>query len=164
MSDPENLALSDGLLDVMRGAAEQALQLDEPFISPKAILLALLDDPALGRGLARVVSRAKVLDADVENRFGGVRALTESMRGERPAIDRYDTLCFKTRAGTASVWLSKDALGIFMEGAKRARLRYEARDLAIGLAAQARLAPGILAAIRVEPGVFSDAIPAIRNP
>ena len=158
MSDAENLSLSEELLQLMRRAAQAALELREPFVTPKALLLAMLDDPVLGPNLRRVVQREKVVNADVESNFGAVRALAEVIPGEMPAMVRYDTLCFKTPDGRTGVWLSKEAMQIFMEGAKRVQSRYYPRELALGLAAEARLAPGILAAIRVEPGAFTDVI------
>lgn len=158
MLDAENLPLSDELLQLMRRAAQIALELREQFITPKALLLALLEDPTLGPGLQRVVARDKVIAADSGTTFGGVRSIAEVIPGELPAMTRYNTLCFKTPDGRASVWLGKEAMQIFMEGCKRVQGRYYPRELAAGLAAEARLAAGILAAIRVEPGVFTDAI------
>lgn len=158
MPDAENLPLSEELLQLMRRAAQHALNLREPFVTPKALLLALLDDPVLGPNLQRVVLREKAIAADVETNFGAVRGIAEVIPGEQPAMARFNTLCFKTPDGRASMWLSKEAMQIFMEGCKRVQGRYYPRELAAGLAAEARLAPGILAAIRVEPGVFLDAI------
>ena len=49
MSDQlEQIPLSDELLAVMRGAARYALQLREPFVTARAMLLGLLDDPKIG--------------------------------------------------------------------------------------------------------------------
>ncbi|HET6895633.1 MAG TPA: hypothetical protein VFH72_09670 [Candidatus Baltobacteraceae bacterium] len=159
MPDLEQVPLTAELLSVMRRAARTAIDLKEPFISPRALLLALLDDPDVGPSISHVVVRQKVLDAEVGENTGMTRALEERMEsGEQPAITRYDTLAFKTPDGRTSMWLNKDAYRIFIEGAQRVDDRYYPKHLALGLAAEAIQAPGVLAAIRVEPGVLADAI------
>ncbi|HEY9180005.1 MAG TPA: hypothetical protein VIO32_04760, partial [Candidatus Baltobacteraceae bacterium] len=138
---------------------QRAIDLKEPFITPRAILLSLMDDPSLGTAISDVVSRDKVLSAEVSESPGMTRLVEERMQdGEQPALARYDTLAFKTPDGRASMWLNKDAYTIFVEGAQRVEDRYFPKHLALGLAAQAIHAPGLLTAIRVEPGVLADAI------
>lgn len=159
MPDLEQVPLTAELLSVMRRAARNALDLNEPFITPRAILLALLDEPVIGPAIAGVVNREKVMSADVGEHGGMTRLLEEHLEnGEQPAIARYDTLAFKTPDGRTSVWLNKDAYEIFLEGAQRVDERYFPKHLALGLAAQAIRAPGVLAAIRVEPGIFAGAV------
>jgi hypothetical protein len=158
MPDSEHIPISQELLQTMRGAAKIAIDLREPFITPRAILLALLEDPSVGTALGDVVSREKVLSAKVEQNFGNIRVIDDRIPGETAAMTRYDTLAFKTPDGVASMWLSREAYNIFLEGAQRAEERYSPKQLALGLAAEAVLAPGILAAIRVEPGRLIDAI------
>lgn len=158
MADEENLPVSAELLRTMRRAANYAIELREPFISPRALLLALLDDDSVGFSLTTIVPRRRVLDADVEFNFNAVRALQEIIPGEQPAMIRYDTLGFKTPDGRSTMWLSKESYEAFFQGAKRAEGRFRPRDLALGIAAEALLAPGILAAIRVEPGRVIDAV------
>ena len=159
MADLEHIPLSSELLGLMRRAAQKAIELKEPFITPRAILLALLDDPAMGPAIATVVNREKVAGVEVSESPGMTRLVEERMEnGEQPAMARYDTLAFKTPDGRTSMWLNKDAYTIFIEGAQRVEDRYFPKHLALGLAAQAIHAPGLLTAIRVEPGVFADAI------
>ena len=159
MPELEQVPLTAELLGVMRRAAQKAIDLKEPFISPRAILLSLLDDPGIGPAIAGVVNRDKVLNAQVGENSGIARLLEEHMEnGEQPAMARYDTIAFKTPDGRTSVWLNKDAYNIFIEGAQRVEDRYYPKQLALGVAAQAIHAPGVLAAIRVEPGVLADAI------
>jgi hypothetical protein len=159
MPEMEQVPLTAELLDVMRRAARKAIDLKEPFITPRAILLSLLDDPAVGPAIAGVVNRDKVLGVEVIESPGMTRLIEERMEnGEQPAMARYDTLAFKTPDGRSSVWLNKDAYTIFIEGAQRVDDRYYPKHLALGLAAQAIHAPGLLTAIRVEPGVLADAI------
>ena len=142
MADAENVPLTEGLLATMRRAAQYAIELGEPFISPRALLLALLEDPAVGFKLQRLTSAAKVRNADVEFAFSTAQ----------------DTLAFKTPDGRSMMWLSKESFEIFFQGAKRVAERYSPRELALGIAAEAVQLPGILAAIRVEPGALMDAV------
>jgi hypothetical protein len=159
VSELEQIPLSDELLNVMRKAARKAIDLREPFITPRAILLALLDDPTVGPAITNVVNRDKVLSATVDENFGVVRLIDDFLpEGEQAAMHRYDTLAFKTPDGRSSMWLNRDAYHIFTEGAQRVDERYYPKQLALGLAAEAVRAPGVLAAIRVEPGLLTDAI------
>ena len=155
----EQVPLTPELLHVARRAAAIAIELDEPFVTPRSLLLALLEDPSVGPAISSVVVRDKVLAADVSENGGPARLLEEPADGtEQPAMPRYDTLAFKTPDGRTSMWLNRDAFSIFAEGAQRADERYYPKHLALGLAAAAIQTPGVLAAIRVEPGVLSDAI------
>lgn len=159
MAELEQIALSEELLGVMRNAARKAQELREPFITPRAVLLALLDDPGVGPAISGVVNREKVLAADVDENSVTARSIDELLpEGELPAIPRYDTLAFKTPDSRASIWLTREALRIFIEGAQRVDERYYPKHLALGFAAEAVHSPGVLAAIRVEPGFLADAI------
>jgi hypothetical protein len=155
----EHVPLSSDLLRVMRDAANRALDLKEPFITPRTILLALLDEPSVGPAIAAVVNKEKVLEAKAEDSPGMNKLLEDRMEaGEQPAMMRYDTLAFKTPDGRASMWLNQEAYAVFVEGARRVEERYEPKHLALGFAAQAITAPGLLTKMRVEPGVLADAI------
>lgn len=159
MPELEQVPLSPELLGVMRRAAKKAMDLKEPFITPRAMLLSLLDEPGIGPAIGGVVNRDRVLSAQVGENTGMTRLIEERMEnGEQPAMARYDTIAFKTPDGRTSMWLNKDAYHIFIEGAQRVEDRYYPKHLALGIAAQAIHAPGVLAAIRVEPGVLADAI------
>lgn len=157
-ADMEHVPLTSELLNVMRGAARKAIDLKEPFITPRAILLSLLDDPGVGPAMESVVNREKVRAADIAESAGMTRLIDERMDGEQPALTRYDTLAFKTPDGRTSMWLNKEAYAIFIEGAQRVDDAYYPKHLALGLAAQAIHAAGLLTAIRVEPGALTDAI------
>lgn len=159
MAELEQVPLTPELLGVMRRAARNALDLKEQFITPRAILLSLLEDPGIGPALAGVVNRDKVLAVQVAENGGRTRLLEDPMpEGEQPAMARYDTIAFKTPDGRTSLWLNKDAYNMFIEGARRVDERYYPKQLALGIASEAIHAPGVLAAIRVEPGVLADAI------
>jgi hypothetical protein len=77
---------------------------------------------------------------------------------EQAALVRYDTIAFKTPDGRDTVWLNRDSLSIFLEGSRRVEDRYNPKQLALGLAAEAVRQPGVLSTIRVEPGALIDAI------
>jgi hypothetical protein len=155
----EHVPLTNELLNVMRDAAKRAVETNEPFITPRTILLSLLDEPNLGPAISAVVNKQKVLESSAEESLGMNKVLEERMdAGEQPAIMRYDTLAFKTPDGSASMWLNQEAYTVFVEGARRVEDRYEPKQLALGLAAQAILAPGLLTKMRVEPGVLANAI------
>lgn len=157
----EQIPLSEELLAVMRNSGRYSQQLREPFITARALLLALLDDDRIGPTLSGVVPRESLLQLEaVEDARTTAARLTESgtAGAEKPAMPRYDTLAFKLPEGTASVWLSREALAIFVEGANRAEQSYLPKHLAYGLAAEALRTPGVLAALRVEPGRVTDAL------
>ncbi len=157
----EQIPLSEELLAVMRNSGRYCQQLREPFITARALLLALLDDERIGPALSGVVPREKLLALEpVDDGRTTAGRLPESgaAGAEKPAMPRYDTLAFKLPEGTASVWLSREAFTIFVEGANRAEQTYLPKHLAFGLAAEALRTPGVLAALHVEPGRVTDAL------
>ncbi|MBV8284233.1 MAG: hypothetical protein JO029_11690 [Candidatus Eremiobacteraeota bacterium] len=161
----EQLPLSAELLTVMRNAGRHAQQLREPFITARSLLLSLLDDETIGPVLAEVVPREKLLELPpVDDARSTAARLPETglPSGEKPPMPRYDTLAFKLPDSTASVWLSHEGFAIFTEGANRAEGSYLPKHLAFGLAAEALRAPGVLAALRIEPGKVTDALFALE--
>jgi hypothetical protein len=161
MPESDQIPLSDELLFVMRTAVHHALRLREPVVTTRALLLALLDEPSLGGPLSAVLDRGKLeaLPPPEEPRMGMTRLPEPGLPpGEIAAFPRYDTLVFKSPDGTTSLWLSREAFVVFCEGAQRAEGRYLPKHLAFGIAAEAVRSPGVLAALRVEPGRLTDAI------
>ncbi|HEY8314562.1 MAG TPA: hypothetical protein VIG51_10380 [Candidatus Baltobacteraceae bacterium] len=162
MPDLDHLPVADRLLTVMRDSAGKTLAAKEQFITPRALLLALLDDPEVGPPLRGVVDGSKVeaMEPAGIDLSGVSRLADDRMTGdELPALVRYDTLAFKTPDGADSVWLNKDSLHIFVTGAQRATdTRYGPKHLALGFAAEAVRQPGLLAAILSDPGALVDAI------
>ena len=158
MPELDQVPLTDELLALMRKAAQKAIEGNEAFITPRSLLLALLDDPHVGPPLASVVNRDRVLGAE-EAGTNALRLPDDVFATEEPAaMRRYDTIAFKTPDGRSSMWLNREAYRIFIEGAQRVEERYLPKHVALGMAAQAVHAPGMLTAIRVEPGVLADAI------
>ena len=150
--------LSDELLHLMRAAAKKALELHETFITPRAMLLAMMDHPGLGPPISAVVNREKVVGAQTEDTHAARLPDDTFEAGDQHAVERFDTIAFKTPDGKSSVWLTREAFDIFTGGAQRAQERYMPKQLALGFAAEARNAPGVLAAIKVDPGVLAEAI------
>ena len=161
----EQIFLSDEILNLMRHAAELAGTVNEPFITVRAMLLALLDDPRIGPQLQDVLPREKLVEyqmaaeaakADIASRV----AELQMQDGERAAMLRFNTLAFKTPNGTKSVWLSRDAFSAWNEGAKRVEdgSPYMPKHLAFGIAADAVRAPGVLTALHLPQGEINEAI------
>jgi hypothetical protein len=160
----DQVPLSPELLTVMRNSGRYAQQLREPFITARALLLALLDDDKVGPALAEVVPRDKLLELPVvDDARSTASRLPETglLAGEKPPMPRYDTLAFKLPDSTASVWLSREAFGIFTEGANRVEGSYFPTHLAFGLASESLRTPGVLTALRIEPGRVTDALFAL---
>ena len=157
----EQVYLSEALLGVMRVAAAIALRLGESFITTRMLLLALLEDPQIGPALAGVLpkERLEALPPPEGPKYvAGRLPEPPAQIAERAAMQRYDTLAFKVPDGTQSVWLSREALIVFQEGAQRAEGHYLPKHLAFGIAAQAVRTPGVLASLHVSPGAINDAL------
>ncbi|HVA29504.1 MAG TPA: hypothetical protein VNF68_15080 [Candidatus Baltobacteraceae bacterium] len=165
MSDVDQIFLSEEILALMRNAAAIAQRLKEPFITTRTLLVALLDDPALGEKLVDVLPREKLeayeLPAQAAQRLTASRVQESKMPpGERAALLRFNTLAFKLPDGSKSVWLSREAYQVWNEGAKRVEdgAKYMPKHLAFGIAADAVRSPGVLTDLRVSPGDVSETI------
>lgn len=161
----EQIFLSDEILDLMRHAAELAGTVREPFVTVRAMLLALLDDAELGPALADALPREKLelyqMAAEAAKANIASRISEPQMQaGERAAMLRFNTLAFKVPDGSRSVWLSREAFSAWNEGAKRVAdgSRYLPKHLVFGIAADALRTPGVLAALHVPPGAINEAI------
>lgn len=161
MDQPEQIRLSNDVLRVMREAAQISQRIGEQFVSTRAILLALLDDPHIGSALSDVLSREKLEALPIAE---SMRARAARMPdaglaiGERAAMQRFNTLAFKLPDGKASMWLSIEAMSVFAESAQRAEGEFSPKHLVWGIAGEAVRVPGILATMHVAPGSLTDAI------
>jgi hypothetical protein len=161
MSEQDQIMLSEELLTTIRTAATISQRLGEKFISTRALLLALLDDPTIGAALSEVVPREKLEELEVSE---SMRAIAAKMpepvlrAPEKPAIQRYDTLLFTMPNEKQGMWLSHEALSVMVEGGRRAEGRYLPKHLAFGIAAEAVRTPGVFAALHISPGEVTDAI------
>jgi hypothetical protein len=161
----EQIFLSDEILSVMRNAARLAGVVREPFITVRALLIALLEDPSIGPALAEVLPREKLdeyeLPEDAGMRLTASRVPEPNLRsGERAALLRFNTLAFKVPDGSKSVWLSREAYAVWNEGARRVGEgeRFLPKHLAFGIAADAIRTPGILASLHLSPGDVTDVL------
>lgn len=169
MADADQVFLSDEILALMRNAASIAQRLNEPFITIRTLLIALLEEPELGEKLAEALPREKLeeyeLPAEGAQKLTASRVHETNMpSGERAALLRFDTLAFKIPDGTKSVWLSREAYNVWNEGAKRVEdgAKFMPKHLAFGIAADAVRSPGVLTALRISPGDVNEAILAIE--
>ena len=166
MSDAvEQIPVSRELQTLMRHAALAATELRDPFITMRALLLALLDEPSIGPALSDVIERDLLLeyeaDAAAAARMTASRVADTGLDpGERPAILRFSTLAFKIPDGSRSVWLSREAFAAFCSGARRVSddEAYVPAHLAQAIAADAVRATGLLSELGIEPGAVSDAV------
>jgi hypothetical protein len=161
----EQIFVSDDVLALMRNAARLAGELHEPFITVRAMLLALLEEPNVGPALDSVVSRASlegyVVPEDTAARMVASRVPEPEMNeGERAALLRFNTLAFKVPDGSKSVWLSREAHAAWHEAARRVEegASLLPKHIAFGIAADAIKTPGVLAHISVYPGDIIDAL------
>jgi len=161
----EQIYLSDEILAMMRNAARLSGEMREPFVTVRTLLIALLEEPAIGPALAEVLPREKLeeytLPEDAVARLTASRVQeTKLPSGERPALLRFNTLAFKVPDGSKSVWLSREAFAVWGEAAKRVRDNEPLlpKHIALGIAADAIRSPGILTAINISPGDVSDVL------
>ncbi|HTX57846.1 MAG TPA: hypothetical protein VMD47_12175 [Candidatus Acidoferrales bacterium] len=161
----EQIFLSDEILALMRNAARLAGDLREPFITVRTLLIALLEEPALGPALGEVLPREKLenyaLPEDAGTRLTASRVPEPNMQsGERAALLRFNTLAFKVPDGSKSIWLSREAFTIWNEAAKRVEdgEKFEPKHLAFAIAADAIRSPGVLAAMHISPGDVTDVL------
>lgn len=168
MSD-EHIFLSEEILALMRHAVELAGKLNEPFITVRTLLLALLDDATIGASLAQALPREKLeeytITPEAAKRLLPTRIPEPNMpSGERAAMLRFSTLAFKNPDGSKSMWLSPEAMSAWNEGARRVEdgSKYLPKHLAFGVSADAVRTPGILAALHLSPGLVNEAILSIE--
>jgi hypothetical protein len=165
MAENEQIFLSDEILTFMRNAARLAGVMKEPFITVRTLLVALLEDPALGEALVEVLPREKLenyeLPEDAMTRLTASRVPEpNAVAGERPALLRFNTLAFKVPDGSKSVWLSREAFVVWNEAAKRVNdgEKFLPKHVAFGIAADAIRSPGVLAAMHVSPGDVTEVL------
>lgn len=159
--DIEQIPVSDEVLAVMRNAATGALSANEPFITPRRMLIALLHEPSLAESLAAAVdvNALEGLACDPHD-LPGVSELPEDKMpdGERPAMLRYDTLAFKDLDGKQTVWLNAQAHAVFLEGARHAEGRYVPKHLALAFVSEARRQPHVLGDLKIDGGKLSEIV------
>lgn len=159
--DIEQIPISDEVLAIMRSAASQTLRAGESFITPRTMMIALVQDPGLSEPLQEVVD-LEMLRALLPDPLEapGVTELREDRMAsdEQPALLRYDTLAFKDQDAKTTVWLNGEAYAVFLEGARYAEGRYLPKHLALGFVGEARRQRAVLADIKVDATKLSEAV------
>ena len=164
MSDHQQIPVSDELLLVMRRAATQSLRAGEKFITPRMLMIALLNDPAFYEAFKDTIDVAALESMHVDPAEApDVSQLPEEGLPveERPALLRYDTLAFKDETGQSSVWLSGEAHAVFLEGARNATDRYIPKYLLLGFVREWRRQPPLLHDLKIDGGKFSEVVFAL---
>ena len=158
--DVEQIPVSDEVLALMRNAASRALANDEKFISPRAMMVALMHDQSVAEALKEAVDvdALETLTSEAIDKPSALEVPEDRMtEGEQPALLRYDTLAFKDETGQNSVWLNGEAYAVFLEGARRTEGRYMPKHLALGFASEARKSSSLLTDLKIDPAKFSEA-------
>jgi hypothetical protein len=164
----EQIFVSDDVLVLMRNAARLAGELHEPFITLRTLLLALLEEPAIGAVLAPVIDRTALenyqVPEDAVTRMVASRVPEPTMgSGEKAALLRFNTLAFKVPDGSRSVWLSREAHSAWHEAARRVDEgeHFFPKHVALGIAADAVRTPGILTQLGISPGDVTHALRSV---
>ena len=166
--DQEQLRLAPDLLAVMRSGVDNAIGRGSQFVYPPDLLLALLDDPAIGAAIAARVNREKVEKA-AETASAKLPEVAEVPEGplpddEKPPFQRYDTLAFTSRDGTRTMYLDRDAYHLFLEGARRADEVYKPKHLVMGFVAASVKDGEVLALLGPDPQRINADISELEKP
>lgn len=159
--DIEQIPVSDEVLAIMRSAATKTLRGGEAFITPRTMMIALVEDPSMTEPLQEAVDldTLRALQPDPLE-TPGVTELREERMGndEQPALLRYDTLAFKDQDAVSTVWLNGEAHAVFLEGARHAEGRYQPKHLALGFVSEARRQQTVLMDIKIDAAKLSEAV------
>lgn len=159
MTDIEQIPISDEVLTVMRRAATFTLKSREQFITTRAVMLSLMQEPALAEAFAEVVNLESLeVMLSEEREAPGVQRLPEERmaEGEQPAMLRYDTLAFKDETGQNTLWLNGEAHAVFLEGARHTENRFLPKNLILAFVNEARRQPHVLRDLKIDAGKFSE--------
>lgn len=153
--DQEQLRLAPDLLAVMRTGVSNAIDRGAQFVAAPHLLLALMDEPAIGSAVAEHVNREKVEKA-AEAALTKLPEVTELPEGtlpddEKPPFQRYDTLAFTSKDGTRTMYLDRESYQLFLEGARRADGVYKPKHLVMGFVAASVKDGEILALLGPDP-------------
>ncbi len=163
--DSEQVRLDSDLLGVLRTGVTTALAHGAHFVAPPHLLLGLLADPDVGPAIDPLVPRDKILKAaeDAAKKPADIDELPEGPLpdGERPPFVRYDTLAFRSRDGTGTLYLDAHAFHVFIEGARRAGDAYRPKHLVYGFTAEAVKERELLDLFGSDPQGVANAVDAL---
>jgi len=164
VTDADQLRLEADLIGVMRAAASSAVANGAAFVAPAHVVLGLLADARIGPVVAPLIPREHVESAAAASgKLPDVAEVPEGAipEGEHPPFARRDTIAFLTRDGKLSMYLDADAFHLYLEGARRARGAYDAKNLVHALIAEAVKEQTLMALIGSEPQRIGAAIDAL---
>jgi ClpA/ClpB-like protein len=154
VTDGEQLRLDADLLDVLRAGVTHAVAHGAEFVAPPHLLLGLLADPLVGPAIAPLVPREKI-DKAAETATKPPQLADVSDEpladGEPPPFARYESLAFRSRDGTRTLYLDAESLRLFIEGARRAVGVYRAKHLVYGFTAEAVKDRDLLSLFGADP-------------
>jgi hypothetical protein len=162
VTDGEQLRLDADLLDALRAGVTHALEHGAEFVAPPHLLLGLLADPVVGPAIAPLVPRDKIDKAAA----GGATKPPQVadapddalLHGEAPPFARYDSLAFRSRDGSRTLYLDAESYRLFIEGARRAVGVYRAKHLVYGFAAESVKDRDLLSLFGADPQGVSKAV------
>jgi len=165
MTDGDQVRLDADLLLAMRAGVTAAIEHGAEFVAPAHLLLGLLQDAQVGPAIrvlvpAEAIARAA---ADAAEHLPGVGEVAEPELpdGERAPFPRYDTLAFRARDGSRSLYLDDDAYHVFVEGSRRADDVYRPKHLVYGFTAEAVKDRDLLALFGSDPESVTKAVDAL---
>ena len=160
--DSEQLPLSPELLAVLRAGVTTAIEHGAEFVAPPHLLLGLLADPQIGPAIDPLVPRENIVKAASEagKKLPEVTEIPETSlaASERPPFPRYDTLAFRSKDGTRTLYLDGDAYHVFLEGARRADGVYRPKHLVYGFTAEAVKDRDLLRLFGADPQSVTSAV------
>jgi hypothetical protein len=158
----EQLRLDADLMNVLRAGVTHAIAHGAEFVAPSHLLLGLLADPHIGPAIAPLVPRDKI-DKAAADAAAKPSQLVEvpdepPPEGDAPPFARYDSLAFRSRDGTRTLYLDGESFRLFIEGARRAVDVYRAKHLVYGFTAEAVKDRDLLSLFGTDPQGVSKAV------
>lgn len=158
----EQLRLDSDVMNVLRAGVTHAIENGAQFVAPPHLLLGLLDDPLIGPAIVTLVPRDAIdkAAADAAEKPSQLVEHPEEPRpdGDAPPFARFDSLAFRSRDGTRTLYLDAESLRLFIEGARRAVGVYRAKHLVYGFAAEAVKDRDLLTLFGTDPQSVSKAV------
>ena len=163
MNDSEQLRIAPELLAVLRAGVTTAIEHGAEFVAPPHLLLGLLTRSAGRTGDRRTCFRAIASSKPRPRRGKKLPEVTELAEAplpdaERPPFVRYDTLAFRSRDGTRTLYLDGEAYHVFIEGARRADGVYRPKHLVYGFTAEAVKDRDLLSLFGTDPQSVTAAV------
>jgi hypothetical protein len=161
----DQLRLDSDLMNVLRAGVTCAIEHGAQFVAPPHLLLGLLADPLIGPAIAPLVPRDKIekAAADAAAKPSQLVEVPEEPPpgADAPPFARYDSLAFRSRDGTRTLYLDGESFRLFVEGARRAVDVYRAKHLVYGFTAEAVKDRDLLSLFGADPQSVSKAVESL---